>query len=307
MMSEADEKSKGWSTSIYVKDKASFQELKRLLKLQGLSLSEEIAEFVSKRLIGLKGNGSSTQDSSRLFEELKAKHFQLSQKIDRLKSVLVENKVFEGYRNSFAKVSGYNPGEESWDLNESLDALEKFLKHCSDDAWKKAETQFLFSYGSGARTDTFLDWLESVRERFRVERKLLELRTDPEELARLDEVERQKEEQRKKEAELRKQRLAEEARREKDEREKQDRENWKEYGDEEEEDEEEEGFAVVHADDEDDGLERILEKEAEAGAEEEPEEPTVEQIVPDPPSVTKVGSTFVEPSKCRAIVPVGGE
>jgi hypothetical protein len=296
-MNEADEKPEARSTSLYVTDWKSYEECKRLLKLQGFSLSEEIMSFVLRRRDELKGIGSteSSGDSTRRFEELKAKHFQLSQKIDRLKSVLVENKVFEGYRNSFAKVSGYNPGEESWDLNESLDALEKFLKHCSDDAWKKAETQFLFSYGSGARTDTFLDWIESARERFRVERKLLELRTDPEELARLDEVERQKEEQRKKEAELRKQRLAEEARREKDEREKQDRENWKEYGDEEEEDEEEEGFAVVHADDEDDGLERILEKEAEAGAEEEPEEPTVEQIVPDPPS------------KCRAIVPVGGE
>jgi hypothetical protein len=81
--------------------------------------------------------------------------------------------------------------------------------------------------------------LECVRERKKIERKLVELRTSPEELARLDERERQEEEQRKKDAETLRAREAEEAKKQKKEDEVEDP-----YSEEEEEEDEGEGFTV---------------------------------------------------------------
>ena len=89
MASDLGEKPEAFSTSLYVTDRKAFEECKRLLKLQGRSLSEEIMDFVLRRRDELKGNGSteSSGDSTRRFEELKAQHFQLGQKVDKFKTV----------------------------------------------------------------------------------------------------------------------------------------------------------------------------------------------------------------------------
>jgi|GEM_PF-4695454 len=219
MTSETDEKLEARSTSLYVTDWKAYEECKRLLKLQDRSLSEEIMDFVLRRRDELKGNGSteSSGDSTRRFEELKATHFQLGQKTDKLRTVLQEKKVYDGYVKKFGEILGYDPGS-SWSMDECVDVIVKFMTHGSDDVWKRAETRFLMSCrADGGIVHTFLDYLENARERRRVGRKLLELRTDPEELARLDTRERQEEEQRKKEAEMQRAREAEEVRKRREE------------------------------------------------------------------------------------------
>jgi hypothetical protein len=75
-----DKTAKGFSTSIYVTDKQAFEECKRLLKLQGRSLSEEIMGFVVRRLDELRGTvepGTSDEEASRKYEDLKDKHSKL--------------------------------------------------------------------------------------------------------------------------------------------------------------------------------------------------------------------------------------
>jgi hypothetical protein len=268
-MSAADEKPEAFSTSLYVTDKVAYEECKRLLKLQGRSLSEEIMAFIIRRRDQLKGNGSSTESSGRMFDQLKGEHFQLGQKIDKLRNVLDDKKVFYQYRDDFGKVLGYNPGEDVWSGRECARVVEKFLRQSTDDTYRKAATRFLLANRSSL-AHTFLDLLESYQEQMRIERKLLELRTDPEELARLDEVERQAEEQRKKESELRKQAEIEEAQRQKIEREKE--KSW------EEDDTEEEDVAEESHEEED------FEEEAVEGP-----------VVPVP---------IEEKPPCTAIVPV---
>jgi hypothetical protein len=223
-MSETSEKLEAFSTSLYVTDKAAYEECKRLLKLQGRSLSEELMEFIIRQRDELKGESStdSTRDSGRQFEELKAQHFQLGQKLDKFKSVLEEKKAYDDCLEKFGKILGYNPGESSWEMGECVQVIVKFMAHGSDDAWKRAETQFLVSCKGGGIVHTFLDYLECVRERKKVERRLLALRTDPEELARLDQLERLEEERQKMLRETRKQREAEEARKQKEEDESED-------------------------------------------------------------------------------------
>jgi glutamine synthetase type III len=54
-------------------DKKSFQECKELLKLQGKSLSEEISDFILRKLAELKGTETKV-DSTRKLEDLKAKY-----------------------------------------------------------------------------------------------------------------------------------------------------------------------------------------------------------------------------------------
>lgn len=240
-MNETNEKPKGFTTSIYVTDKASFEECKRLLKLQGRSLSEEIMDFVLKRLAELKGTGSteSSIDSTRRFEELKAQHFQLGQKADKFKAALEEKKVYDNYLKKFGEILGYDPGGSSWELGECIDVIVEFLKHGNDYDWKRAETRFIVSYKVEGIKHTFLDYLECGRERKKIDRKLIEMRTSPEELARLDEREHLEEEQRKKDAETRKLREAEEARKQKEENEAEDP-----YSQEEEEEDEGESFTV---------------------------------------------------------------
>jgi hypothetical protein len=284
MMSETSEKPEAFSTSLYVTDRKAFEECKRLLKLQDRSLSEEIMEFVLRRRDELKGTGSSTEsgiESGRRFEELKAQHFQAGQKTDKLQSVLEEKKVYDNYIAKFAKI--LVKGDESWNEGDYVEVITAFMKHSSDGDWKRAETRFLVSCKESL-AHTFLDYLECVRERKKVGQKLLEMRTDPVELARLDELERQEEEQRKKDVETRKQREAEEARKQKEEDESEDP-----YA--EEEEEEAEGFII----DPNRPSKLTIDDDAEEDAEEvaeEPEETTVEKVVPEPSS------------ECRAIVPV---
>jgi hypothetical protein len=125
------ERPEAFSTSLYVTDKAAYEECKRLLKLQGLSLSEEIMNFVLRRRDELKGNGSTESgiDSSRRFEELKSQHFQLGQKNDRFKSVLQEKKVYDDYIRKFGKILGYDPGESSWTMGECVGVIDDFMRH----------------------------------------------------------------------------------------------------------------------------------------------------------------------------------
>jgi hypothetical protein len=261
MASETGEKPEAFSTSLYVTDKAAYEECKRLLKLQGLSLSEEIMNFVLRRRDEMKGNGSteSSGDSTRRFEELKATHFQLGQKVDKFKTVLQEKKVYNAYIKKFGEILGYDASESSWTMDKCVNVIDSFMRHGADDGWKRAETRFLMSNKAGGGiVHTFLDYLESVRERKRVERKLLELRADPEELARLDELERQEEEQRKKDAETRKQKEAEEARKQKEE------EKAEDPYEEPEEEEDDTGLLVFPS-----GSDRLTIDAEEEGAEEE--------------------------------------
>lgn len=243
MTSELGEKPEARSTSLYVTDWKVYEECKTLLRLQGRSLSEEIMSFVIRRRDELKGNGSSTQDSGRMFEQLKGEHFTLGQKVDKFKTVLQEKKVYDDCLKRFGEILGYDASESSWIMNECVMAIDNFLKHSNNGDWKRAETRFLVSYKGGGIMHTFLDYLECCRERKGIDRKLLELRVDPEELARLDELERQEEEQKKKDVEKRKTLEAEEARKQKEEEEKEDP-YPDDYSEEEEEEDEGEGFTV---------------------------------------------------------------
>jgi hypothetical protein len=96
-MSETDQKPEAFSTSLYVTDRKAYEECKRLLKLQGLSLSEEIMDFVLKRLAELRGQASSTKDSSIDYETLSRKHVALSQEKVRLEKLLQDSRSYERF------------------------------------------------------------------------------------------------------------------------------------------------------------------------------------------------------------------
>ena len=169
-------------------------------------------------------------------------------------------------------------------MGECVTVIDNFMRHGRDDVWKRAETRFLISCRTdGGIVHTFLDYLENARDRRRVGRRLLEMRTDPEELARIDERERQEEEQRKKDAEARRALEVEEARKQKEQDESEDP-----Y--EEEEDDEEEGFAI-HVD----GIDKILEEEKKAKEEDQ------EEAEESPAEKTALAERS---QQCRAIVPV---
>jgi len=88
---------KGFSTSIYVTDRQAFEECKRLLKLQGTSLSEEIMGFVLRRLDELRGTvglGTSDEEAGRKYEELKVKHKKMQDDLDRRKEKLKEHEDY---------------------------------------------------------------------------------------------------------------------------------------------------------------------------------------------------------------------
>lgn len=68
-----EESTRGFSTSIYVMDKKSFQECKDLLKLQGKSLSTEFSDFILRKLAELKGTETKV-DSTRRLADLKEQY-----------------------------------------------------------------------------------------------------------------------------------------------------------------------------------------------------------------------------------------
>lgn len=91
----SEESTRGFSISIYVTDKKAFEECKRLLKLQGRSLSEEIMNFVLKKLGELKGTGESGQDKKGRLQQLKEEYDDLVVKTVKLERQLKTSNDFE--------------------------------------------------------------------------------------------------------------------------------------------------------------------------------------------------------------------
>lgn len=117
-MSETIEKPEAFSTSLYVTDRKAFEECKRLLKLQGKSLSEEIMDFVLKRLAELKGSTSSTRDSSIDHEALSRKHVALSQEKAKLEKLLKDSGSYDRFMDVIREILARR-------YNENVDKYEK--------------------------------------------------------------------------------------------------------------------------------------------------------------------------------------
>jgi hypothetical protein len=121
------EGSKGFSTSIYVSDRKSFEECKRLLRLQGRSISEEIMDFVCRKLDELKGTGSteSKVDSTRRLEELKTRYMDRMVKTVKLERKLKGSKHFDEATDLLLEL-GLNK-----DLSNADELIPKFMS-----SWK---------------------------------------------------------------------------------------------------------------------------------------------------------------------------
>lgn len=155
-----EESSRGFSTSIYIRDKTAFQECKRLLELQGKSMSEEFADFISTRLAELKGSGSTldSADSVRRLQSLKKTYGELKANTVRLDRELKtsRSKDFDkathllvqlGLKRDFSNVDELTP---------------KFIS-----AWK----------GDEAFMHEFLNLLELARDKKRVLQALTAMRS----------------------------------------------------------------------------------------------------------------------------------
>jgi vacuolar-type H+-ATPase subunit I/STV1 len=156
-----DKTAKGFSTSIYVTDKQAFEECKRLLKLQGRSLSEEIMDFVLRRLDELRGAvkpGTSDEEASRKYEELKAKHKKMQDDFDRRKKKLREHEDYLKANEMLRELGMLQ------NLSNADDIKPKFIA-----AWTKthADQGFMHEY---------ISLVELARDKKQVEQRLSELR-----------------------------------------------------------------------------------------------------------------------------------
>jgi vacuolar-type H+-ATPase subunit I/STV1 len=156
------EKTRGFSTSIYVSDRQAFEECKRLLKLQGRSLSEEIMNFVLRRLDDLRGTvrlDTSDEEGSRKYEELKAKHKKMQDDFDRRKEKLKEH---EDYWKAIEMLRTFGMLA---DMSDTDEIIPKFTA-----AWPKTHTDQGFMH-------EFISLVELSRDKKQVEQRLSELRT----------------------------------------------------------------------------------------------------------------------------------
>jgi hypothetical protein len=183
MMSEADEKSKGWTTSIYVKDKASFQELQRKLKEQGRSLSEVMGEFTSKTLAEFKGaadGGAGTVEEAQIrYVSLKQQYSKLLAETAKSNHWLKEQGLFDPAVKLFGQTIGPDVSETSDEDGECEGRIVTFLEAASDAEFKDAAGKFLaraLNKGKSQLGHAFVTYLEDLRQRFQLERQLLVFR-----------------------------------------------------------------------------------------------------------------------------------
>jgi uncharacterized coiled-coil DUF342 family protein len=151
-----EKKAKGFSTSIYVTDREVFEECKRLLKLQGRSLSEEIMDFVLKRLNELRGTvnpDASEEEANRQYEELKAEHTTLFYQARKMAQRLQELHK-EWYDDATVLIGQMGLRK---DLSNAQDIIPKFIE-----AWD----------GSKSFLQEFLSMIEVAVSEKRVEERL---------------------------------------------------------------------------------------------------------------------------------------
>lgn len=160
-MVNLSEESRSFSTSIYVRDKASFEECKRLLKLQGKSISEEIMNFVLRRLDELRGAvtpGSSDEEAGRKYEELKVKHKKMQNDFDTMKEKLSKH---EDYLKANEMLGNLGMLQ---DLSNADDIIPKFIA-----TWPSAHADQGFMH-------EYISLIELSRDKKHVEQRLSELR-----------------------------------------------------------------------------------------------------------------------------------
>ena len=151
-----EESTRGFSTSIYVTDKKAFEECKRLLKLQGLSLSEEIMGFVLKRRDELKGNGSS-QSTSADYQRLKVRYSDLVSKVAKKDAELKEIEIHYHEANDLLAGLGLKK-----DFSNANELIPQFIS-----AWK-GPVEFMHEY---------LSLVELARDKRETEQLLRTLRS----------------------------------------------------------------------------------------------------------------------------------
>jgi hypothetical protein len=153
-----DETTKGFSTSIYVTDRQAFEECKRLLKLQGRSLSEEIMDFVLRRLDELRGvkHDTSVEEADR-YSELKDRHSRLVCQLDKMQKRLKAQSVPYDEADELLAAVGARS-----DLSNCDEVIPKFML-----AWKGSQ-EFMHEY---------ITLVEVAREKKEVETRLRELRS----------------------------------------------------------------------------------------------------------------------------------
>lgn len=147
---------RGFSTSIYVKDKASFEECKRLLKLQGLSLSEEIMNFVLRRRDELKGGSGQSMGEGVDYQSLKARYSKLVSEVARKKDELSEMPYFHEANDLLAGLGLKK------DFSNADELTPQFMV-----AWK-GDVDFMQEY---------VTLVELARDKRQAERRLREIRT----------------------------------------------------------------------------------------------------------------------------------
>lgn len=151
----SEESTRGFSTSIYVTDKKAFEECKRLLKLQGLSLSEEIMSFVLRRRDELKGNGTS-QSTSVDYQRLKLRYSELVRKVAKKDDELTTITPYYSEANDLLAGLGLKK-----DFSNASELIPQFIS-----AWK-GPVEFMHEY---------LSLVELARDKCETERLLRTLR-----------------------------------------------------------------------------------------------------------------------------------
>jgi len=151
---------KGFSTSIYITDRQAFEECKRLLKLQGRSLSEEIMYFVLRRLDELRGTvdpSASIEETGKRYEKLKDRYSCLVEQVAKMLKRLEEWKELLDEADNLFDSLGLKP-----DLsNLTKEMISKFML-----AWR-GNQEFMHEY---------ITLVEVAREKKEVETRLREMR-----------------------------------------------------------------------------------------------------------------------------------
>lgn len=152
---------KGFTTSIYVTDREAFEEYKRLLKLQGKSLSEEIMDFVHRRLDELRGTvnpSASDEETARKYKDLKKTHTSQEDEFKKMVEKLHKDPEYQGASELWGDLGLLK------DLSNLAEIIPKFIA-----AWKKTHVDLGFMH-------EYVSLLELALEKKQVEQKLDELR-----------------------------------------------------------------------------------------------------------------------------------
>jgi uncharacterized membrane-anchored protein YjiN (DUF445 family) len=135
-------------------DRQVYERLKQALAVRGRSISEEVNEFLHKRLAEIEGLETSTKDSLN-YEALKREHVKLAEEVNRLIKLLQKDGTYNQLMETVAEL-----GLDT-ELNNAEEVIAKLMQK-----WTEDKTAL----------HIFITLIETSKHKKAIERKLEEIR-----------------------------------------------------------------------------------------------------------------------------------